>query len=186
MLEIEILCALSNSKEEAFAALKNTEFKGSKHTIDTYLYDPNREDLKADENGRLIRSFRVRETEKNSKITYKLDHFSDKGEWLYSDEHETGVESGKVAKEILNQLGLKELVVVDVTKHVFETEQYEIVFEEVKDAGNFIEVEFKGLVEGDPLVIKQQLREFLKTLGLNPGEELNMGKPEYLLRLKAK
>lgn len=154
-------------------------------TIDTYYVDPLREDLKPDAGGRLKASFRVREKHgSTSSVAYKVDHFEG-GEWLYSDEHETSLTEPKIMRTIIGSLGLQELVRIDNQKHVFETDEYEIVLEEVEELGRFLEVEKKEQVaDSDVVATKQQIREFIANLGIELGNEMNAGKPELMLSKK--
>ena len=180
MKEIEILYPLSNDIKDVFTKLEKFEHQGAKNTLDIYYVDEKRSDLKPS-NGKIYKCFRLRQKNDQAFITYKNDHY-DGETWLYSDEHETAVESFDEACNIVDCLGLTELVRIDNTKHTFITPNYEIVIEEVKDLGNFLEVEL--LVSDDVTDIeseKQKIRDFVEDLGLNPGEELNSGKPELML-----
>ncbi len=180
--EIEILVELREPAQQALKKLGNLEKTGTKHTIDTYYFDPLRDDLQPSSSGRLLACCRVRKQRDAWFITYKNDHF--KGdEWLYSDEFETQVHDGTVIQEIIKKLGLKELVTVDSKKTIMTSTNYEVVVEEVKNLGTFIEIEYKPTEDvGDIEAAKQQIRNWLDTLGIETGDELNAGKPELLLR----
>ena len=85
--------------------------------------------------------------------------------------------------QISKHLGLKELVKIDNTKYTYLTNGYEIVLEDVKNLGLFLEVEKLAQVSDDEIVnTKQEMRDFIKKLGIEIGDELNMGKPELMLR----
>ena len=77
-------------------------------------------------------------------------------------------------------MGLKELVRIDNNKHIFETEEFEIVLEEVKNLGLFLEVENKNL-KGTIKEIKNSILKFIKNLNFK-FEEMNQGKPELMLQ----
>lgn len=180
MKEIEVLYQLDNEIKDIFAKLADFENQGAKKTLDVYFVDSKRDDLKPS-NGKIYKCFRLRDKNNQAFITYKNDHY-DGETWLYSDEHETKVESFDEAYKIVECLGLEELVRIDNTKHTFINDMYEIVIEEVNDLGNFLEVEL--LVSDDVTDIegeKQKIRDFVTSLGLNPGTELNSGKPELML-----
>ncbi len=82
----------------------------------------------------------------------------------------------------MEQLGLKELVRIDNEKHTFTTPEYEIVFEDVRSLGYFLEVEkLKQVADDQVVIVKQNIRNFLAGLRLNLGTELNVGKPELML-----
>ncbi len=182
MKEIEILMEVKSSKDKALKMLNRFTAHGLKHTIDVYFFDPLRKDLQPNKSGRLDHSFRLREKDGKATIAYKIDHFED-GEWVYSDEHEVAVADFAVAKDILNHLGLKTLVSIDNEKHVFMVADYEIVLEDVKGLGLFLEVEKITQVSDDRVQeTKEEIRSFLKKLPIEFGEEQNAGKPELMLR----
>jgi len=183
MQEIEILLELQESFEMALAKLSGFKFIGLKQTIDIYYYDPLREDLKLNAAGKLMACCRLREKAGKYFLTYKTDHY--KGDqWLYSDEYETEISDHEAAKSIISHLGLKELVTINSAKHIFETEKYEIVLENVDNLGGFLEVEYKGSSE-DVTDIKDDIMTFINSLDIRVGRELNSGKPELLLNKQA-
>ena len=181
MQEIEILIKVSSSKIDTLKALANFTTHGVKRILDIYFVDPLRGDLKPDDTGRLQASFRLRQKDSKCLIAYKMDNF-DGNEWVYSDEHETTIGDFETALHIVQKLGLKELVRIDNEKHTFTTPEYEIVFEDVKGLGFFLEVEVLEQIEKKQIVAaKQKIRSFLAKLDLDLGPELNAGKPELML-----
>lgn len=182
MKEIEILIEIKSDKVEVLKALKNFEFQGIKKTLDIYFYDPLRDNLKPMGGGRLHASFRIRQKDGKNFIAYKVDHFEN-GEWSHSDEYETEIGEFDVMVNIVEKLGFKELVRVENEKHTFRVDDYEIVFEEVRDLGLFLEVEKMTEVEDKKVKdTKEMIRTFLKTLNIEFGLEQNAGKPELMLR----
>ncbi|MEK7525684.1 MAG: class IV adenylate cyclase [Patescibacteria group bacterium] len=181
MKEIEILFEIKNQKEGVLKSLGRFTAHGIKRTLDIYFADPLRKDLQRDADGRLRASFRLRQKDDKCSIAYKNDHFNN-DEWIYSDEHETSVGDFDIAIRIIEHLGLKELVRIDNEKYTFTTPEYEIVFEDVKNLGYFLEVEKLHEVPDEMVVsAKQEIRDFASNLGLNLGSELNAGKPELML-----
>jgi adenylate cyclase, class 2 len=184
MKEIEILIEVKSTKEEALKALEQFEFQGMKKTLDIYFYDPLRQDLQADENNRLKNCFRLRKKNGKSSIAYKVDYFND-NEWSHSDEYETEVKDFDAVLQIIEKLGLQELIRVDNEKHTFLIPVYEIVLEDVKNLGLYLEVEKLAQVSDEKVVeTKEEIRTFIKTLGIEFGNEQNAGKPELLIRKK--
>lgn len=179
--EIEILAELITDIGSAKKVLAPFYYVGTKHTLDHYFFDPLRDNLQLNSRGKLLECCRIRVKGDECFMTYKTDVYEDHV-WLLSNEHEIRCTNSEGAISILKQLGLEKLVTVDNTKHIFRTEQYEIVLEEVKELGNFVEVEFIG--EGTNLTaneIKSEMRRFISKLQLAIGAELNSGKPELLL-----
>lgn len=185
MKEIEILVPVLDSKEKMLSALKQFKAVGVKNVLDIYFFDPQRLELKADADNRLTRAFRLRKKENHAYLAYKVDHFKTDEEWLYSDEYETEVGDFGTVLKIIELLGFETLVTVDNTKHTFLTEKYEIVLEEVRDLGLFLEIESMNTPkDADVDEIRKEIREFIEALGIKVGTESNAGKPELLLRKK--
>lgn len=181
MKEVEILMQINEDKNSVLKKLSKFEFIGTKRTIDTYYYDPLRDNLKA-KNLKLTECFRTRIKGEKNYITYKVDHF-DNDTWIYSDEYETEVKDITELEKIIKLLGLKTLVVIDSTKNFFKYKNYEIEFETVKNLGNFLEVEYQSKEDFDNVLeVKNQIKKFITDLDLSISEELNIGKPELMLR----
>lgn len=186
MKEIEILVEVLDSKENALAKLDSFEDKGIKTTLDVYFFDPLRKDLQPTGEGRLSRSFRLREKDSKASLAYKIDNFDANGTWTYSDEFETSVGDFNAGMQIVSHLGLQELIKIDNNKHTFVTPKYEIVLEDVKDLGLFLEVELLEQVEDSEVMrAKKDIENFIVSLGLSVSPELNAGKPELMLRKRS-
>jgi predicted adenylyl cyclase CyaB len=181
MKEIEILYKCNDHINHIQKCLNKFNFCGSKKTIDWYFYDPLRENFKP-KDGKLYECFRLREKSNSYYMTYKFDNYEN-GEWIYSDEEEIEIDNINVAKNIIKNLGLKELVKIDNMKHTYIVEDYEIVLEDVDGLGIFIEIELKL---SDQIIDekreKEKIRNFVRKLGIDIGEELNSGKPELMLQ----
>lgn len=181
MREIEVLAELHDDIKTALKQMETCEYVGDKHTVDTYYIDPKRKNLKLNAKNKLMECCRIREKGNKFYVTYKIDKYEGP-KWLYSEEYETEVKDLHAMEMIFDCLGLEVLVVVDNIKHTFETEDYEIVIEEVKGLGNFIEVEAKNDDERFSVdEVKAKIYQFIDDLELNVGDELNSGKPELLL-----
>ena len=124
---------------------------------------------------------RLRQKNNEYSVTYKDDVFEN-GKWLYSDEYETKVESLEMTKEIFNKLGLIKFIEIDNAKETYTFENYEIVIENVKDLGIFMEVEYCTSDDIDIKTEKIKIQEFINSLGIDVSEELNMGKPEMYMK----
>ncbi len=182
MKEVEILVKVLDKKSKALKALKEFKFLGSKEVLDIYFYDPLRNDLKPNKSGNLDKCFRLRKKNKKNFLAYKIDRFDSAGIWLYSDGHEVELSSFKQGMQILKYLGFKKLIKIENKKHTFLTDKYEIVLEDVKNLGIFLEVERLVVKEKDISRAKEEIRNFLKLLDIKLGKELNIGKPELMLR----
>jgi adenylate cyclase class 2 len=183
--EVEILVKVFDKKKDAIEKLKGLRFLGGKKTLDIYFFDPKRKDLKPNKDGQLKKCLRIRSKDGESSIAYKVDHFDKKGVWLYSDEYESNISDFSKIKEILEKLGFKELIRIENTKYTFINKKYEIVLEDVKNLGLFMEVERHIVGRKENIIkIKEEIWNWIKKLDIKASLELKMGKPELMLRKK--
>ncbi len=184
MKEVEILVKLSNSFDSVKSKLDKLNFQGIKKTLDLYFYDPKRHNLKPDKNFMLKECFRLRSKDDKNYFTYKIDNFDNSGNWTYSDEHETEIADFDSALKIISHLGLEPLVEIDNTKYTYLTDNYEIVLEDVKGLGTFLEVELLTVDDSSDIeALKTIIRDYIKSFGFQ-FKELNIGKPELMLKKK--
>lgn len=181
MKEIEILVEVYSPIEDVIKILNKFTYEGIKETIDVYYYDPTRKNLKPNSKGEIDECLRVRTKDNKNYITYKVDNF-DNGKWLYSDEYETEVGNIYMVTEILKKLGLKELLTIHNSKKTYVTDKYEIVLETVKDLGYFLEVEYCTNEDVSVSSVKEEIQKFIDELGIKVSKELNMGKPEMMIK----
>lgn len=183
MKEIEILVEVLDSKEAVLEKLQAFNYQGIKKTLDIYFFDPLRKNLQPDRNNRLSGSCRLRNKNGQALLAYKTDNFDEKGVWIYSDEHEIEISDFKTGHTILSHLGMQTLIELENEKHTFLTDEFEIVFEDVKNLGLFLEVEAHTLSDTESVQgVKKRIQQFIDGLKLNVSEELNAGKPELMLR----
>ena len=72
------------------------------------------------------------------------------------------------------------MITLDMRKHTHLHGPYEIVFEEVKNLGNFLEVELRQSSRASVRTEMNKIRRFIATLGLKL-EEKHMGKPQMMV-----
>ena len=183
MKEIEVLVDFDDSKEKVLDILSKFEFEKEIVFHDTYYEDPLRDNLKPEDDLRINEIFRVRRVGKDCLITYKKNHFDGK-RWLYSDEYETKAENYETIEKIVEMLGLKEQIVVHNHRRFFKSGKYEITLDEVEGFGFFLEVEQMSDEDVDVKKIKDEIRDFIKNLGLTNVRELNIGKNQMMLAKK--
>ena len=183
MKEIEVEVAFDNTKEEVMKILSKFEFIGEKDIYDTYYFDPKRTNLKPESDLRLSETFRLRKKDDKCFITYKKQHFEGKL-WIYSDEYETEVKDYDTMRKIIAMLELEPLINVHNKRRIYKYEDFEIELEDVEGLGCFIEVEKLSNCKKDEILIKEEIRNFIRSLKLKNTRELNIGKNQYLLSIK--
>lgn len=183
MKEIEILIKVNEDLEQLLNKLKDFQFIKKDKIQDIYYYDPKRKNLKPDNEMKLKECFRVRSKKDKCYLTYKKDNF--KGEkWIYSDEWETYVEDRETLLNIIKNIGFKKLVEIDNERYTYQYQDYEIILENVKELGVFLEIEYKNKVNDDKDIehIKEKIREIINSISIKEYYELNAGKPELMLK----
>lgn len=96
---------------------------------------------------------RVREQEGRMELDY---HYAQSD--THTDEWETVVGSAEITKEILGQLGYKIDVTIEKQRQIYQYKDSEVVVDEVKDLGSFVEIESPN---------EEELRLIIKELGLD-------------------
>jgi len=173
MKEVEILVKVFENKDKILKTLNQFHFTGKNKVLDIYYCIPQKQSKNE--------WFRLRKKNNKFYIAYKKDIF-EKGKWIYSEEEETEVKAFKTMQKIISNLGFKELIRINNLKHTFETKDYEIVFEEVKDLGLFLEVEKLNVKDNEDIKkIKTEIQIFINRLKLKTSKELNKGKPELMI-----
>ena len=181
MKEIEVLVEVYDDIDKVKEALNKFDYKGKKVTIDEYYYDPLRDTLKPDKDNQLSHCLRLRSKNDEYSITYKDDVF-DNGKWVYSNEYESKIESIDMIREIFSKLGLVKFIEINNEKETYIYNDYEIVLENVKDLGVFLEVEYCTNKDVDVKEVKTNIQIFIDELGISVSPELNMGKPEMYMK----
>lgn len=186
MKEVEILVMIQSEDFRGIREriLQKAKFVSKNVILDTYYFDPLRKNLKPDENLALYECFRLRKKDEKAFLTYKIDRFDENGKWLYSDENESAVQNADEIGKIIANLGLEELVVVDMVKEYYENEDYTIAIEYVENLGAFLEVESKKKFEKDEEIRleKAKIEGYISTFGFDVSEDVGIGKPEMLLK----
>lgn len=185
MREIEILVkVLEDEKEVEKKLRKVSKYLGDVKIEDIYYFDPLRKELQPTIGKQLREVFRLRRKDGKVYLAHKHNYYTKKGKWLYSDEFETMVHDFTITKNIIKSLGFKELVHLHMVKKTFKTKQFEIVLENVKDLGLFLEVEALRVGKREHVsIIKEKIEKFIKGLDIKTSKESGVSKPELVLKL---
>lgn len=187
MKEVEILVKVLESKQSALNKLKKFNSKGIHLVKDIYFYHPNNKKLKVNKESYPKDWLRIRAKNNKYFLTYKIDHLTKNNKWSHSDEFETEIKNKEVLLEILKKLGFKKLIEINNKKHIFLTKDFEIVLEEVKNLGLFLEVEKLNVPESANISkIRKEILNLINSLNLKISKELHLGKPELMLKKEKK
>jgi adenylate cyclase class 2 len=95
-------------------------------------------------------------------------------------EHETQIMNPIELEHALFLMGYKKANSVEKSRQIAHYKDYEICFDEVKDLGSFIEVE--KFSEENPDHIREELFNFLISLGVSKEDEVNEGYDILIMR----
>ena len=145
--------------------------------IDAYYNAPHRDFLAT---GAISEWLRVRTEERGSSINFKRWHPVDALIKTHADEYETKVEDVEAIRRLLDALDFTPLVTVDKVREEWKLPEVEVVFDHVEGAGHFVEFEFTGDAENVEDATAR-LEEFIASLGVELGEQVNRGYPHIML-----
>lgn len=176
--EVEIKVKLKNPGGAIKFLDENAEFVKSKSQKDDYFVPQNNDFFGEDPTKEYLR---VRfEGEKNN-IGYHFCHFDDKGRLLKTDEYESKVENPEMVEEILNKIGIIKRVSVEKNRKTYKYNDYEIVVDEIKNLGWFMEIE-AGEIKESIEKTKEECYNLLKKFNIDWEEAPNMGYPDMILK----
>jgi adenylate cyclase class 2 len=179
-IEIELKFPLLNCQEliKKLNLIAKFEEEG-KYQKDTYYVPEHRNFL---ERKPVSEWLRIRESKKGSNLNYKKWH-NEKDKTVSCDEFEIEIADANGLKKIFQSLDFREIVVVEKTRNTWGYKDTTIAVDEVKNLGNFIEIEAKGKFPSVTSA-KQHLYSVLKEIGVEVGEQDFEGYPYLLLKKK--
>ncbi len=180
-IEIEIKLPLKNPNEVKLFLNEHAELVSQNvFQKDTYFVPAHRDFLKVPYPFEWLR---LRESAKGVSINYKHFYPENVAKTDYCEEFETKIENVEAMQNIFHGLDMKEAVVVEKVRTTWMFETVEIVIDEVKDLGAYIELETTTPFE-DPQSGKRFLFEILTKLYAEVEEEDLRGYPFRILEKK--
>ncbi|MDA3644331.1 class IV adenylate cyclase [Saccharopolyspora indica] len=145
--------------------------------IDVYYNAPHRDFLASE----VISDWlRLRTEDRGSSLNFKRWYPVEAVTKTHADEFESRVNDVEAVRRMLEALDFQPLVTVDKTRLEYRLPDVEVVFDHVVDGGDFVEFEFKGDAESIDDAT-ERLEQFIASLQLDLGEEINRGYPHMLL-----
>jgi len=177
-LEIEIKFPLTNASEVKIFLNKYAKLISENIPQKDSYYTPFHRDFLAPKYP--YEWIRLRQSQKGMFITYKHYFPQNSKKTDYCDEFETKVDNIKSLEKIFKSLDFKQITVVNKTRTTWLFEEVEVVIDEVRNLGFFIELEatknFKNPKDG-----KEYLYQILKKINAKVGDEDLRGYPYKLL-----
>jgi adenylate cyclase class 2 len=162
-VEVEIQVEIENINPLAELLEEDGKFLFSEHQIDHY-YTPAHRNFAAIKP--INEWLRLRNSDSKYSITYKNWHRDEDKKSSHCDEYETTIGDIDQIEKILNVLDFKTVVIVDKKRKAYLYKDWEIALDEVKNLGNFVEVEYKGTQVRDAKDIANEMKDFLRALNL--------------------
>src|ERR1700694_5961756 len=177
--EIEIKIQISDDDQQTLVAWlgKHANNHGAIHYIEYYINNPRASFIFASKDGYrdAIDFLRIRFTDKGDSVCFKHWHAdSETGKLTHCDEYETRVQDGKTLLEVFQAIGFTESVVIDKTRTVYRTDEFEVAVDDVLELGRFVEVELIKDV-GDVAEGLSRIYNFLKRLGIRRFRKMDRG-----------
>lgn len=180
--EIEIKIQISSEQLELLRDwLKgNAEFIKSIHHEEFYLNNPVSSFMFQNEILDNIWDaddyLRIRKTEKGSSMCLKKWHkdLEKPGYHTHCDEYEFDISDSEKSLAMMENLGFTERTEVIKDRELFETEDFEIVIDNVKNLGIFVEIECRRNYD-KPKEGKEDIYKFLKNIGISKFKEQARG-----------
>jgi len=167
--EIEIKIKTSQKYMQRLHAWlqKNAQSKGVEQHKEVYLDNPQTTFFFTKPSGEkdALNYLRVRWSNNGGSVCLKK-WYEQNGKSTHCDEYETDVANPDMLLKLLEQLGYTHQTWVEKTRQKFLAGNYEIVIDDVKSLGTFVEVEMKKPVT-DPEAALEKLETFLvETIGI--------------------
>lgn len=167
--EIEIKIKLENDKTELLRKwlIQNAKFMDKLQIIDYYLDNPEKSLYKISPEGFKdpLEFWRVRQIDNVYFLCNKKRVIDGNGRTISVEENEAVTPEGEAIIQILKKRGLTDQIIIYKTREIFQFEDFEIVFDNVKNLGEFIEIELKS-DEQHPIQGKNLIYNLLKKIGI--------------------
>lgn len=176
-VEVEVKLKIREPKKLLVWLRQNAKLLGTERQVDHYFDQPHQSFIFTDEKGRkrAYEYLRLRTDEKGTVLCFKRYHHEKELEKAaYFDEIETRVENPKNMRTILENLGFREMAIVDKTRKSYQYKNFQFDCDTVTDLGFFVEIEYKGKVKSPKDCLKE-IYGLLTKIGLNEFEEINLG-----------
>ena len=176
--EVELQLMIKNPIEIEKKLRKIGQYIETRKQIDKYFVPPQR-DFFAKESPREY--LRIRFEKGKNHLNYSFLHFNKKGWLIATDEYETLVDNPKIIEEVFKKIGLIPKITVIKTRKYFNFGDFEVTLDQVKDLGDFMEIEAKRDF-GSVQKTRKACLNFLKSLNIKYKMKAQMGYPRMLYR----
>lgn len=177
MKDIEITCEVFEKVEKIKNTLigKGFKYKESFTLDDIYMYNKSNKQFFI-KDGKIADTLIIRNvSEDDKKIICKKRIYDNDGLEIGTDKTILKVKDIEASEKLFNILGYERYLRMIDTNHMYESENYIVYIQEIKDLGLFLEIELKG--NNDNTVY--DLINYTKKLNLKIGNKFDIRKAEY-------
>ena len=174
--EVELQLVIKDPAEVEKEIRKVGKFIGIREQTDRYFVPPYKDFLAKDPP---IEYLRIRYEKDNNHLNYSFLHFDENGWLMVTDEYETLIENPEIVEEIFKKIGLILKITVVKTRKVFDCGDLEVTLDNIKDLGDFMEIEAKKDF-GNVKKTREACLKFLKGLDIKYERRRAMGYPRML------
>lgn len=155
---------------------KNAKFVGQLEHTEYYLDNPNDSFLFTAPQGYkdAHKYFRVRLTKDGDSACFKSFYFDENGKATHCDETEIKLVNGKQMLQLLEVIGFTDQTLVQKKRKTYVIDGHEIVIDDVKNLGIFVEIEIKHQVDDIALGL-QGINDLLKQIGITKFKKQERG-----------
>ena len=161
MLETEVKISVNNPSfvQQQLEGITGKKGRTEEQT-DVYL-DTENEDLK-----KFDRVLRIRTISSGKQIiTYKGPRITH--DIKTREELEVHVKDGKIMQQILENVGFKQIAVIEKKRSIYEVGSFLVSLDFVKSLGTFLEIETKVRNQKGREILQRQFEEFINKLGIS-------------------
>ena len=179
-IEIEAKFTLLN-KEIAIKKLDECGIKTETNNIqkDIYYTPHHKNFLKAKPVSEWLR---IRNTSSEKTITYKNWNNNGTNNKISCKEIEIGIDDYDGMLELLNALDFNQIIIVEKNRNSWEYNGIIISIDSINNLGDFLELEFKtNLYDNEEYSLKY-IKETIKELGLEVGDQIFAGYPQLVMK----
>lgn len=164
MIEVEVKAEINNFKEMEEKLEKLGAEKSKKEfQEDIYFASPIVDFARSDE------ALRIRSTNNDTFITYKGPKLNDKAKTR--KEVEMAIESARKARDILEEIGFKEVRRVRKNRQYYTFENFEISLDDVEGLRPYMEIEIALEGNSDYSEVQDKIFKLFEKLGITEGFE---------------
>jgi adenylate cyclase class 2 len=176
--EIEIKIKLADKQTEQLNKwiIKNAKFIEQQEITDYYFDNPKKSLYTKSPMGFIdpLEVWRIREIDDTYYLCNKKRTIDKNGKTVSVEENEAITPDGQDVMKVFEKRGFTKQVIINKTRDVYNYEDFEIVFDDIKNLGNFVEIELKSDEQNSVVGIKK-IYDLLKKIGLTQFIQFDRG-----------